>query len=486
MFDVVIVGAGVIGCAIARELSKYQLDICVVEKNYDIANGTSKANSGIVHPGEDPIPGSVKARMNIRGNEMFDKLKEELNFPFKRNGSLLLCFNQEDLPKLEEFRQRGLANGMPDTMQILNREEVLKLERSLSENVVGALFLPTGGIVCPYELTIALAENAYTNGVRFCLDTEVREISKVEGHFHLVTNKESIESRILINAAGVHADDINNMLSKTKYHITARKGEYLLFDKSAGELTTHTLFQLPTKMGKGILVTPTVSGNLLVGPTATDIEDKLDVNTTRESLKEVAKKAEISVQRIPMNQVITSFAGLRAHEAEGDFVIGEARDVEGLINAIGIESPGLTSAPAIGEAIREIVIAKTQASLKKDFNPIRKNIVKFSEATEEERIELIKKDRRYGKIVCRCENVTEAEIVEAICAPIGAKTVDGIKKRTRAGMGRCQAGFCINRVVEILAEELNIGLEEVTKFGGDSRILIGDIKDGFRKEGRKA
>lgn len=486
MFDVAIIGAGVIGCAIARELAKYELDICVVEKNYDIANGTSKANSGIVHPGEDPLPGSMKAKLNIRGNEMFDQLKLELDFPFKRNGSLLLCFSEEDLPKLEMFKQRGLANGVPDTMKILDREEVMKLEPNLSNGVVGALLLPTGGIVCPYELTIALAENAYNNGVKFFLDTEVKLVRKTEEHFYIRTNKAPIEAKIIINAAGVHADEINNMLSQTKYHIKARKGEYMLLDKQAGALTTHTLFQLPTAMGKGILVTPTVSGNLLVGPTARDIEDKMDVDTTRPSLSEVVKKANLSVQKIPINQVITSFAGLRAHEVNGDFVIGEAKDVAGFINALGIESPGLTSAPAIAELIREIVLSKTKAAAKKDFNPIRKNIVKFSEATEAERRELIKKDRRYGKIVCRCENVSEAEIIEAINRPLGARTVEAVKKRTRAGMGRCQSGFCINRVVEILAKELDISLEEVTKSGGDSQVLIGNIKQGFMEEGGKS
>lgn len=485
MFDVAIIGAGVIGCAIARELSKYKLSICVIEKSCEIANGTSKANSGIVHPGEDPLPGSMKARLNIRGNEMFDQLKAELDFPFKRNGSLLLCFDTEDLPKLEAFRQRGLENGMTDTMQILNREEALKREPSLSEKVVGALYLPSGGIVCPYEFTIALAENAYANGVEFFLETQVGEVSKVEKHFAIATNKEEIKAKILINAAGVHADDINNSLSEIKYHITARKGEYLLFDKNAGELVTHTLFQMPTHMGKGILVTPTVSGNLLIGPTAIDIEDKLDRNTTRECLNEVVKKAGLSIEKIPMNQLITSFAGLRAHEAKGDFVIGEAKDVEGFINALGIESPGLTSALAIGEFIREIVLSKTKAKPKKDFNPIRKNIVKFAEVAEEERRELIKKDKRYGKIVCRCENVTEAEIVEAICRPLGAKTIDGVKRRTRAGSGRCQSGFCINRVIEILSEQLNIPVVEVTKFGGDSRILLGDIKESLKDEGRR-
>lgn len=477
MFDVAIIGAGVVGSAIARELAKYQVSICVIEKNYDIASGTSKANSGIVHPGEDPVPGTMKAKMNIRGNEMFEKLQEELNFPFRRNGSLVLAFSEEDKVKLEELRQRGLQNGMPDTMKILDRHEVLVLEPHLSDEVVAALVLPTGGIVCPYEFTIALAENAYENGAQFYLDTEVTKVSRKENIFLVETNKGTFETKILINAAGVHADDINNMISQTKYNIVARKGEYLLFDKSVGELAHHTLFQLPTKMGKGILVTPTVSGNLLIGPTALDIEGKIDVTTTRDSLSEVVDKAKKSIKGVPTAQIITSFAGLRAHEKEGDFIIGEANDVPNFINVLGIESPGLTSAPAIGEYVKGIVVDKLGVKLKEDFNPIRKGISKFSTATKEERKALIAKDKRYGKIVCRCEQVTEAEIIQAIHAPLGAKTVDGIKRRTRAGMGRCQSGFCVNRIVEILSEELGISLEEVTKCGGQSNLLVGDIKE---------
>lgn len=484
MYDIAIIGAGVIGCSIARELSKYKLDVCVIEKDNDVANGTSKANSGIIHPGEDPVPGTLKAKLNIRGNQMFDELQKELDFPFKRNGSMLLCFKEEELPKLEEFRQRGLQNGIPDTMQILSREEAIELESCLSEQVVGALLLPTGGVVCPYELTIALAENAYINGVSFLLETEVLNIRKIEEAFYITTDKDPIEAKIVINAAGVYADDINNRISEVKYHITARKGEYLLFDKEVGGTVKHTLFQLPTDMGKGVLVTPTVSGNLLVGPTASDIENKWDVDTTEQYLDEAVDKAKLSVERIPMNKVITSFSGLRAHEVGGDFIIGESKDVKGFINVLGIESPGLTSAPAIGEYIRELVICKTKAPLKLNFNPIRKNIVKFAQANEVEKKELIKKDKHYGRIVCRCEQVTEAEIIAAMHAPLGAKTVDSIKRRTRAGMGRCQSGFCINRIVEILSMELNIREEEVTKFGGESNILMGCIKAGLGADGR--
>lgn len=471
MFDVTIIGSGVTGAAVARELSKYNLKTCVVEKAIDVASGTSKANSGIVHAGEDPIPGTLKAKMNVRGNEMFDKLQEEIDFPFKRNESFVLCFDEKDIEKLEELRQRGLKNGLPDTMEILNREEALKLEPNLSEYVVAALRLPTGGIVSPYEFNIALAESAAMNGVEFKLETEIIDIEKKQDGYILKTNKGDIETKVVVNAAGVFGDKINNMVSEKKYHITARKGEYLLFDKTVGDMVQRTIFQLPTKMGKGVLVTPTADGNLLLGPTSVDVEEKDDFETTREGLDNVAEKAKLSIKEIPMRQVITSFAGLRAHEENSDFIIGEAEDAENFINAIGIESPGLTSAPAIGEYIREMIVEKLKPEENKEFNPIRKGIPKFREMTNEERKEMIKENSAYGKIVCRCEVVTEGEIRDAIRRPLGAKTVDGIKRRTRAGMGRCQSGFCSNRIVEILAEELGIKRNEVTKFGGNSKIL---------------
>ncbi|ENJ9654137.1 NAD(P)/FAD-dependent oxidoreductase [Clostridium botulinum] len=471
MFDVTIIGSGVTGTAVARELSKYNLKTCVVEKAIDVASGTSKANSGIVHAGEDPIPGTLKAKMNVRGNEMFDKLQEEIDFPFKRNESFVLCFDEKDIEKLEELRQRGLKNGLPDTMEILNREEALKLEPNLSEYVVAALRLPTGGIVSPYEFNIALAESAAMNGVEFKLETEIIDIEKKQDGYILKTNKGDIETKVVVNAAGVFGDKINNMVSEKKYHITARKGEYLLFDKTVGDMVQRTIFQLPTKMGKGVLVTPTADGNLLLGPTSVDVEEKDDFQTTREGLDTVAEKAKLSIKEIPMRQVITSFAGLRAHEENSDFIIGEAEDAENFINAIGIESPGLTSAPAIGEYIREMIVEKLKPEENKEFNPIRKDIPKFREMTNEERKEMIKENSAYGKIVCRCEVVTEGEIRDAIRRPLGAKTVDGIKRRTRAGMGRCQSGFCSNKIVEILAEELGIKRNEVTKFGGNSKIL---------------
>ncbi|MBC2581101.1 NAD(P)/FAD-dependent oxidoreductase [Clostridium sp. DJ247] len=476
MYDITIIGAGVIGCSIARELSKYKLKVCVLEKEIDVASGTTKANSAIVHAGEDPRPGSLKAKLNVRGNSMFDKLSEELDFPFKRNGSFVLCFSKEDIQALEDYKARGEENGVPG-MEILTREEALKMEPHLSDEVEAVLYLPSGGIVCPYEMTIALAENAYSNGVEFKFETKVKNIKKKNEFYFISTNNGSIETKLVINAAGVFADDLNNMISDEKINIIPRRGQYCLFDKSVGNMVTRTLFQLPTKLGKGVLVTPTVDGNLLIGPNAEDIEDKNDFTTTAEGLDFVANKAKRSIKEVPMRQLITSFCGLRAHGDKEDFIIGEVKDAENFINAAGIESPGLSSAPAIAEMIEEIVVEKLCPEKKMDFNPIRKGIPKFREMSNDERKKIISKDHKYGKIICRCEMVTEGEIVNSINRPLGAKTLDGVKRRTRAGMGRCQAGFCSPKIVEILSRELKVLPTEITKFGNGSNILVGKDKE---------
>ncbi|MHC1684357.1 MAG: NAD(P)/FAD-dependent oxidoreductase [Clostridiaceae bacterium] len=475
MFDVTIIGAGVIGCSIARELSKYKLNICVLERSEDVSTGTSKANSAIIHAGFDAKPNSLKGKLNAKGNAMFDKLSKELDFPFKRIGSLVLCFNENDLPVLEKLKEQGENNKVPN-LEIIYKEKLKEMEPNLSDEVVAALHAPTGGIVCPYEMTIALAENANKNGVEFKLGTEVLDINKSDGQYLIKTNKEDILSKIVINAAGLHSDDINNMVSNNKIEIVARKGQYCLFDKAIGDMVSKTIFQLPTKMGKGILITPTVDGNILVGPNAEDIEDKTDLSTTGVGLSEIVEKAKISVRDIPMNQVIASFSGLRSHCIEDDFVIGEAVDAKNFINVAGIESPGLSSAPAIAEEIERIVVEKLNPIENAEFNPIRKGIPKFREMTNEERKEIIKEVPQYGKIVCRCETVTEGEILASIRRPLGATTLDGVKRRTRSGMGRCQAGFCSAKIVDILCKELNIENTEVTKFGGKSNLIIGRNK----------
>ena len=482
MFDVVIIGAGVTGSAIAREISRYKLKACVIEKEEDVCNETSKANSAIIHAGFDAVPGTEKAKLNVIGNSMMDQIAEELDIPFKRNGSLVVCTKEQDPEGLQILMERGKKNGVPD-LQILNREELLKKEPNIADDVTCALWAPTGGIVCPFHMTMGYAENAYENGVQFFLNTKVGKLEKTEAGFtiqvHHVDNgsDEMIETRIVVNAAGVYADEINNQLSDRKLHITARKGEYMLLDKTVGDYVKSTIFQLPSKMGKGVLVTPTVHGNLLVGPTAVNVEDKDAVNTTMDGLEQIAKVSSRSVKNIPFRQVITSFAGLRAHEDGDDFIIGEAPDVQGLINAAGIESPGLSSAPAIGVAVAELVSDILNAEEKLDFNPIRHGILDPDTLSLEERNQLIKDNPAYGNIICRCEMITEGEILDAIHRPLGARSLDGVKRRTRAGMGRCQSGFCSPKVMEILKKEVPMSVDKIGKNGVGSEFIVGENKE---------
>ncbi len=471
-YDVVVIGGGVIGCAVARELSRYQVKACVVEREEDVCSGTSKANSAIVHGGFDAEPGSLKAKFNILGSQMMEELSKELDFDYKRNGSLVLCFAEEDKPALEALYEKGVKNGVKG-MSIISGDEVRKREPNIEDTVVAALDVPSGGIVCPFGLTIALAENACDNGVEFQFLTEVETIEKEAEGYVLKTSKGEIHTACVVNAAGVYSDQIHNFVSEKKIHITARKGDYCLLDKEAGSLVSHTIFQLPTKMGKGVLVSPTVHGNLLTGPTATDIENKEQTATVAEELDSLMSRASLSVKGIPFRQVITSFAGLRAHEDGDDFVIGEISDAPGFFDAAGIESPGLSSAPAIGQWLAEKVAEKLNAKKKEDWNGTRKGIVRPELLSKEERADLIRKNPAYGTIICRCESVSEGEIVDAITRTLGAKSLDGIKRRVRQGMGRCQAGFCTPRTMEILSRELGIRMEEVCKNAPGSEMLTG-------------
>ncbi len=479
MYDVVIIGAGVTGSSSARELSRYNLNICVLEKEEDVCCGTSKANSAIVHSGIDAAPGSLMAEMNVKGNELMEPLSRELDFEFKRNGSLILCFDEEDRPKLEELFSHAEKNGVKDA-RIIEKDELKKMEPNVSDEAVAAIWCPTGGIVCPFGMNIAMAENAAANGVEFKFNTEVNAIRKNGDLWEVETNNGVIETKIVVNAAGVYADKFHNMVSEKKIHITPRKGEYMLLDKGAGNIVTSTIFQLPGKYGKGILVTPTVHGNLLVGPTASDHEDKEDIATTQEGLGEVAAKANRSVPNVPLRQVITSFSGNRAHEDNHEFIIEELSDAPGFVDAAGIESPGLTAAPAIGIRVADIVAGILSPDKKENFVGTRKGIVNPKDLTEEEYAELIKKEPAYGSIVCRCEMITEGEIIDAIRRPLGARSLDGVKRRTRAGMGRCQAGFCSPRTMEILARELGVSQLEITKNGGESRIAVGYTKNSVK------
>lgn len=476
MYDIAIVGAGVTGAMTARTLSKYNLKIALLEKCNDVAMGATKANSGIVHAGFDAAEGSLMAKMNVKGCAMMPETCKKLNVPYKNNGSLVVAFSDEEMEHLKTLYARGKANGVPE-LKILSKEELLEKEPNLNPDSFGALYAPTAGIVCPYELTIAAAECAVSNGVEFIRNCEVKAVKTDNEKITLETTQGDIEAKYVINAAGVFSDDLARMAGDDSISITARKGEYFLLDRAVGNTVSCTIFQCPSKMGKGILVSPTVDGNLLVGPTAEDIDDKTNVNTTNSGLNDVKKYAVKSVPSVNTRNAITSFTGLRAHAAAHEFLIGISEKNPRLINAAGIESPGLSSAPAIAEYIENIVKGIfTDATVKADYDDTREAPVRFRHMTDEERAELIKKNSAYGRIICRCETITEGEIIDAIKAPAGARDVDGVKRRTRAGMGRCQGGFCGSKVVEILARELGCEINEITKFGGNSNILFEKTK----------
>ena len=474
MRDIIIIGGGVVGCAVARELSRYKASILLLEKGNDVAVGASKANSGIVHGGHDAVNGSKKAYFNVMGNKMFDQLSKELDFPFVRNGSLVLNFGEEGNKTLCELLERGVKNGV-EGLEILTGDQVRVMEPNVSKEVVSALYIPTGGIVSPYEMTIAYAENASVNGVEFKFNQTVQSVKPTSNGFDVVCGENTYQAQFVINCAGIFSDEINNMVCQKKIKIVPRKGDYVLLDNAYSNICSKTLFQLPDAMGKGILVTPTAHGNILVGPTALDIDDKEDVDTTAKQLDKAYTIATRSVPNLPRRAIITQFAGLRAHGDQGDFVIGESQQ-KGFYNCACIESPGLTSAPAIAVHVAGEVAEKLSLTKKEDFVATRKGIPQFSRLDNESRQRLIKENPLFGKIVCRCEMVTEAEIVMAINRPVGAKDLDGIKRRTRSGMGRCQAGFCTPRLVEILQRELNVQAGEVTKCGGDSVIVVGRTK----------
>ena len=476
MYDVVIIGAGVSGSAVARELSRYKLNICVAEKEEDVCCGTSKANSGIVHAGFDAPEGSLMAKLNVEGNQMMEELSKELDFPFQRNGSLVVCLHEEEIPKLQALCDRGAANGVKD-LRILNQKELRELEPNISEEAAAALYAPTGGIVCPFGMNIALAENACANGVEFKFDTEVTGLEKNGENWIVKTEQGELETKYVVNAAGVYADVFHNMVSDKKIHITPRRGDYCLLDRETEGFVTHTIFQLPGRYGKGVLVTPTVHGNTLIGPTAVDTENKEGTNTTQEGIEELIQKSGAAVRNLPLRQVITSFAGLRAHEDGHEFIIGEAEGAKGFIDCAGIESPGLTSAPAIGRMIAEMIRRQTNAQPNPDFVGTRKGILNPKTLTKKEQAALIKEKPEYGNIICRCERITEGEIMDAIHRPLGARSLDGVKRRTRAGMGRCQAGFCLPRTIEILARERGVDPSEITKSGKASRMIAGVNKD---------
>lgn len=474
MYDVVIVGAGVIGGVLARTLSQFDLKICILEKENDVAMGATKANSAIVHAGFDAKPGSLKARLNVKGAQKMAALCRELGVKYLRNGSLVLAFTEEEEKTLADLLERGRENGVPD-LQILSREALGALEPNISPNARCALYAPTGAILCPYELTLAAIGNAMDNGADLKRNFEVCAIEKTGEGYALSSSTERVEGRFVVNCAGLYSDRIAAMIGDASFRVHPRKGEYVLLDKECGSLVSATLFQPPSKMGKGILVTPTVDGNLLLGPTSVDREEKEDKSTTPEGLAEVLAKAGLSIKAIPAGKTITSFCGLRAVGSTGDFILTAPKP--GFINAAGIESPGLSASPAIAEHIVEMLQECGLLCRKKeDFSPYRVPMHRFREASIEEKNRMIAENPAYGKIVCRCESVTEGEILDAIRQNPGATDLDGIKRRTRAQMGRCQGGFCGPAVMELLAAQLQIPCQSVTKSGGNSFMIAGKTK----------
>ena len=479
-FDVAVIGAGVCGALITRELSKLDLKIVMLEKFSDVSMGTSKANSAIVHAGFDAKTGSLKAKLNVQGASLMAYYCNKLSVPYKNIGSLVVAYSWDDMTTLEALFERGFDNGVPN-MEIISQEKLREMEPYISEKAIGALWAPTAGIVSPYELAIAATENAVINGARVKRNSGVFDIEFKDDLFFITTATGVIKAKYVINCAGVFADKIANMIGDTSFKIIPRKGEYYLLDKTEGKMVNHVLFHCPSKMGKGILVTPTAHGNVLMGPTAIDLDfdSKLDVDTTIEGLNEVKRAVRDVIPTLTTRNAITSFAGLRAHidGDNDDFVIGKSSANEKFINVAGIESPGLTAAPAIaryvGKIFRDLA---PQYERKANFVSTRLAPVRVNELSDEERRALIEKDPRYGRIICRCEGITEGEIVDAIKAPCGARDVDGVKRRTRAGMGRCQSGFCGSKVVEILSRELGVPMNQVTKHGNGSKILFGKTK----------
>jgi glycerol-3-phosphate dehydrogenase len=479
MYDIVIIGAGVVGALAARELSRYDLRVALVDRLNDAGAGATRANSAIVHAGFDALPGSLKAKYNVLGCAAMPALCEQLHVPYQNTGSMVLAFDQADRNTLDELKVRGEQNGVPG-LEILEGDALFAKEPNANPDCTGALWAPTAGIVCPYELAVAGAECAAGNGVEFLREFAVKAIDFTVERFTLkAADGREICTKMVINAAGVHADDIARMIGDDSFSITPVKGEYLLLDKTQQGTVNTVVFQCPSPMGKGILISPTVHGNVLVGPNAQEIDDRLNLTTTAAALQEVQEAAKRSLPGYQIRDVITSFAGLRARCDRHDFVIEYSAVNPRFIHAGGIESPGLTAAPAIAAQLAEMAvgtIAPDRPCEKNDWNPDRAKPIRVHELSHDEYAALVKEQPAYGRIICRCETISEGEILHAIHSPAGARDVDGIKRRTRSGMGRCQGGFCGTKLLEIIARELNMPMEDVTKSGGESKILIGKTK----------
>ena len=485
--DIVIIGAGITGTALAREISRYDVSCMVIDRACDVAEGATKANSGIVHAGYDAEPGTLKAKYNVAGAAAYPDLCRELGVPYRRCGALVIGFDDADEAVLRELLERGKQNGV-DGLRILDRQAALDMEPNLNPEVQAALYVPCSAIVSPYEMAFALADDAALNGVSFRFNQTVRSIRKTDGDlWHIITDSDEYDCRAVVNCAGASGAELHNQISDLPLEMIHRRGQYYLLDRAEHQPFSMTVFQCPSRMGKGVLVSPTVHGNLLLGPTAEDIDDPLDTATTPEGLADILQKAGRTWPGLSVRTNITNFSGIRAHLKSGDFMVGAVSGCRNAYEAVGIESPGLSSAPAIAADLCRMIMEDMKRNRKADalIRPAVKREKAFSAMTAEERAEMVRKDPLYGNIICRCETVTEAEIRQAVRRPVGARTIDGVKRRTRAGMGRCQGGFCLPRVAAIIAEETGCSLADVTKDGGNSRILAEPLENFLKGDGSR-
>lgn len=475
MYDVTVIGCGITGAAIAYQLSRYQLKVAVLEGENDVAQGATKANSAILHAGYDPEPGTLMAKLNVRGVALAREICEKLDVPRRENGSLVLGFDEGDKATLQKLYDRGIANGVK--VELLTAEQVREMEPELSAEVVGALYAPTAAVCLPWEYCLAMAETAVRNGVELFLEHRVTGLNRTEEGWHIVTDNGEFDSRYVVNAAGVFAAEVQAMAAPCDWTMKTARGEYYLLDKSEGGRVEKTVFQCPSAVGKGVLVAPTVHGNLIVGPDSSPVVGN-DVTNTAAGLAFVKKTAVRSVPGVDFRQSIRNFAGVRAHASTGDFIIGEVAGAPGFFNAAGICSPGLSAAPAIGEYLAELMgEAGLELTEKADFIDSRKR-VKFNHLTPDEKAKLVAENPAYGRVICRCETVTEGEIVAAIHSPIPPRSVDGVKRRVGAGLGRCQGGFCGPRVVELLCRELGLKHSDILQDRAGSYMLVEETKGG--------
>lgn len=484
MWDAIIIGAGISGCSVARELARYQLKVLVLEKGHDVCAGTTKGNSATVHAGYDPDPGSNKAVYNVRGSRMYPQLCEELQVPYMKNGLVMIALDEAQMEEVRKLHEMGQRNGV--RTEVCDRARILEIEPDMGEGVIGGLWVPDSGMVCPYNLVMALAENSARNGVEFMTSTEVLSVERDGDAWMVATPDETFRTKYVFNCAGTHADKFNNMVTSDVFHIIPREGQHLIMDRIYAPYVKTTIYPTPELLPsgghtKGMGLMPSVDGTLILGCNADDVDDPDFSANTREGLDKILdffeerwKYMPISkhVPKFPRDAVITAYGGCRAHPDRDDFILGEPKDAPNFINLAGIESPGVTAAPAIAIDMVQILLDRERPAPKPDYKPGREIKKPFRTMTPEERRAAIEADPDYARIVCRCEQVTEAEIRDAIRRPVGARSVSAVKMRTRAGMGRCQGGFCSPRVLEILCEELGLDPLEVTQSGGRSNILV--------------